>query len=531
MKARLELLLVEDDASHARLIERTLWSAVATDIALKHVTSLAAALEALDVGEFDAILFDLGLPDAQGVDALTRLLHHTKNVPVVVLTADDETTTAVDAVAHGAQDFLYKGDMSGRTLERVLRHAVQRQEWVRQLREANRRLDRQNKMMARLCDTAQHFVDHVSHEFRAPLTVIKEYATVMSEGLLGEVSPKQRDCLNVIGERVDDLAVMVDDMLDASKFEAGLLSVWRRRCALGDVVARVWPIVERKAAARNVPLIAQLDQPLPEVFCDSEKLGRVLVNLILNAIKFSGEGDPVEVWAHSAKNGHSVVVGVTDHGPGIAEKERNVIFNRFHQVVCREAPTGRGFGLGLTIAKELAGLNLGKIHLKSSLGTGSTFSLDVPLAERAPLVEHFVRWLAHSPERVAWAALATAELSTPVDPDRFVLLDELLQHSFRAGDLVVPLAGCKWLVLLACPPQDVDMALRRVRTVWAEADRGQLNSALPPIKFSIHGVWQVKSQVDRIIERCLEEIEHAGNVASMQGTNSHDEAKTHTHCR
>lgn len=530
MKTRLQVLLVEDDPSHARLVRLTLLKADLTDFDLRHVHTLAEAIQALDDDEYDAILFDLGLPDSQGVDALARLLEHRKDVPIVVLTADDELQTAVEAIAGGAQDYLYKGDMTGRTLERVVCHAVQRQEMVRQLRDANRRLDRQNKVLTRLCDTAQHFVDHVSHEFRTPLTVVKEFTTIMRDGLAGEITDQQREILGIINDRADDLAVMVDDMLDASKLEAGLLNVWRRRARVGDIIDHVRPVVQRKAAGKGVLFSIHVDDDLPEVYCDPEKAGRVIVNLVINAVKFCGAGNEVTLWARRGRDDAEVVLGVTDNGPGIAREDQERIFHRFHQVAGREEAGDHGFGLGLSIAKELVGLNLGDVTVESEPGKGSTFSFQLPSSEPRHLAAHYVRRLTQSPEGNGWVAVATAEVPESAEVGGLPLLDELLQHSFRGDDLVVSLRPRKWLVVLRCPPQDVEMAIARVRSTWEEVSRNRPGRPLPSVTLRALGVWNVASQAGEIVRRCAEECDAVENEPVSRGQKCHDKTEAYSHC-
>jgi signal transduction histidine kinase len=531
MKTRLKVLLVEDDPSHARLVRLTLLKADFTEFDLRHVPTLAEATQALADDEFDAILFDLGLSDSQGIDVLSPLLERGKDIPIVVLTASDDLRTAVAAVAGGAQDYLYKGDMTGRTLERVVCYAVQRQRMVRQMRDANRRLDRQNNTLTRLCDTAQHFVDHVSHEFRTPLTVIKEFTTIMCDGLAGEITDQQREFLGIINDRADDLAVMVDDMLDVSKLEAGFLNVWRRRAKIGDIIDHVRPVLQRKAIGKGVLFSIQLEDDLPEVYCDPEKAGRVIVNLVINAVKFCGAGDEVALWARRGRGDAGVVLGVTDNGPGIAKEDLETIFHRFHQIAGREEIGGRGFGLGLSIAKELVGLNLGDIVVESAMGKGSTFSFQLPLSEPRHLAACYVHRLTQSPDEIGWVAVATAEVPASTESGCLPLLDELLQHSFRGDDLVVPIRPRKWLVVLRCPPQDVNTAIARVRSTWEEVSRNRPGRPLPAVAFRVRGSWEVASQADEIFRKCVEEFDVAEEHPAARGQICHDRAEAYSHCR
>jgi signal transduction histidine kinase len=156
-------------------------------------------------------------------------------------------------------------------------------------------LETKYQRLARLYRTAHQFVDNVSHEFRTPLTVIKEYVSLIREGIVGPVSDEQSKMLHVVEDRADDLNTMVDDMLDVSKLESGLLGVYRQECDIAQVLRHVRPALERKAVVKGVELQWDIEPGLPSIYCDPEKAGRVLINLSINAIKFCGQPGHVRI--------------------------------------------------------------------------------------------------------------------------------------------------------------------------------------------------------------------------------------------
>ena len=267
-KAHLKAALVEDDPDHAEFIKQALTDADLTVFGVQRVDCLSAAEASLRSSDYDIVLLDLGLPDVRGFDGLRRVRRQRPEIPAVVLTSNSDPSVGVEAAGHGAQDYLYKGDINARTLERVLRYAVQRQQMYLQLQRANAMLDQKNgeleaanvlldqknNHLAQLYETAHQFVDNVSHEFRTPLTVIKEFVTIIRDGLAGEVNDRQREFLDIANDRADDLATMVDDMLDVSKLEAGVLSVWRQQCRVSEILRHVRSALERKAPVKRVDL-------------------------------------------------------------------------------------------------------------------------------------------------------------------------------------------------------------------------------------------------------------------------------------
>ena len=162
---------------------------------------------------------------------------------------------------------------------------------------SERVLERKNRRLEELYQTAHRFVDNVSHEFRTPLTVIMEYASLMQDGVVGELTSEQQQMLDVISDRAGDLNNMVNDMLDISKLETSMLGMWRCVCTVDDALDRVRDSLLKKASVKQIDLRFDIPEGLPEVFCDDEKIGRVLVNLVTNAIKFCGRPGKVHVWA------------------------------------------------------------------------------------------------------------------------------------------------------------------------------------------------------------------------------------------
>src|SRR5262249_54073804 len=125
--------------------------------------------------------------------------------------------------------------------------------------------------------------------------------------------------------------------------------------------------------------------------CDPEKIGRVITNLAINAMKFCAEGGRARIWARADDGSDDVVVSVTDNGPGIAPESLQEIFQRFKQLDQNVRASTKGFGLGLNIARELVRLNFGEIEVESSVGMGSTFRFTIPKASARAIVP---RWLA-----------------------------------------------------------------------------------------------------------------------------------------
>ncbi|MFP4053959.1 MAG: ATP-binding protein [Phycisphaerae bacterium] len=331
-------------------------------------------------------------------EVLSCTLCHTSRCPLkLVLDGQDDVTFEVEARRRGGTDVpcILTGapyrSYDGRVLGIVesfkditpLKRAQQKLQLYAQ------KLQRNYERMSELTDTAHRFVDLVAHEFRTPLTVVKEFTSIIADGLGGPVTDQQQEYLKMITASSDDLAQMVDDLLDSSRLKAGRLRLERRVHHPREVISGIWSITESKARFKNVRVVSEIAPDLPEVYIDLPKANRALVNLAINAIKFSRQESQIVLFARSTEDGN-VELGVRDHGPGLTEEEVRGLFDRFHQTSHGLLSTVKGFGLGLSIVKEMVSLNFGGVDVQSTVGEGSTFSFVVPAAGVTHIVPRFL---------------------------------------------------------------------------------------------------------------------------------------------
>ena len=227
--------------------------------------------------------------------------------------------------------------------------------------------------LRRLSTMRADFVSLVSHELRTPLASVIGSARTL-QARWRELSPENRDAfLALIADEADRLAGLVGEVLDTSRIDAGTFTY-----SFTDV--DLAGIVEETVAAAGlgqdaVEVVSRIPRTLPLVRGDGARLRQVLANLIDNAVKYSPEGELVEVRA-TAVNGR-VVVDVTDHGRGISPADQRLVFEKFGRVSSTSAKPGSG--LGLYIARAIAEAHGGKLELTSAPGMGATFTLTLPV--------------------------------------------------------------------------------------------------------------------------------------------------------
>lgn len=233
--------------------------------------------------------------------------------------------------------------------------------------------ERFNEMAARLAATEEHerqFLMSVSHELRTPLTAIKGHVDALRDGLIDE--PELVDAsLAVVMSEANRLERLVGDIVDLAKLRAHRFTVHAEEVDMGRLVEQAYSAFAEDARRRSIDYPLELRDDAPTIVTDGDRVLQVIVNLLKNAFRWTPDGGTVTVRV--ARTSAEVVVEVEDTGPGIAPADRERIFGPF------VSSDTQGTGLGLPIARELAGALGGSIELESTVGRGSRFRLRLPL--------------------------------------------------------------------------------------------------------------------------------------------------------
>ena len=363
------VLLIEDNPGDADLVRLRLVEGQ-SPVKVNCVNRLSDGLASLTVETPSVVLLDLNLPDSRGAETFKRVIEHAPNVPVVVLSGQDDEALAMKAVHQGVQDYLVKGNISSKHLERAIRYAVERQALLRALE-----ISQKQKI-----EFKNQFLSHVSHELRTPLTCIHQYVTLLLDGLAGPVAPDQGDHLKTILKSVNQLHAMIRDMLEAARAESGKMRIERRCISMSELIHQVVAMLRPTADEKHIGLEMGIDQRLPLVHADPDRVLEVLINLVDNAIKFTPPDGAVMIQANIVDaDPASVYVSVSDTGRGISPEAKNLIFERLYQDPDSVDNNRSGLGLGLFICREIVRLHEGRIWVSSEPGQGSTFTFTLPV--------------------------------------------------------------------------------------------------------------------------------------------------------
>lgn len=223
-----------------------------------------------------------------------------------------------------------------------------------------------------------NFIANVSHELRTPLVSIDKSIALILNNAVGEVSSNQREFLSIAQRNIKRLSLLINDLLDLSKLEAGRMIVKREPASIAFVINESLDGVESWAKTKSINLERRIQESLPPVTIDSNKVIQVLNNLIGNAIKFTPNNGYIIVEAKLSGN-NQVIVSVYDNGIGINKEDLPKVFNKFYQAGERVSTDIQGTGIGLAIAREIVELHGGRIWVESEKSGGATFIFTLPV--------------------------------------------------------------------------------------------------------------------------------------------------------
>lgn len=270
-----------------------------------------------------------------------------------------------------------------------------------ELSESNRKLRASVERLQEVDRMKSSFLAMVSHELKTPLTSVNGYSEMLIDGVAGEVSPEQKKYLGIIKDKGQNLLELIESLLDMSRMEAGHLELDLSTTTVGRLVEEAMSSVAPQAQKKDLDLRFTVSDRIPKVSVDAGKIRQVLVNLLGNAVKFTGRSGQIELRADVVRTrpanadpndrfgpleeDHLRIV-VEDDGMGIPENALGKIFDSFYQVDASITREHGGSGLGLAITKKLIEAHGGVIKAESQVGVGTRFTLLIPLEKVTALV-------------------------------------------------------------------------------------------------------------------------------------------------
>jgi len=405
------VLLVEDSDSDADLLRESLADSALERLDIVQAACWAEAEEKLRGDGFDLLLLDLSLPDSQGRETFVRAHAAAPDLPIVVLTGITDEVIAIDALRHGIQDYLVKGQTDGRQTARAIRYAIERgrtenalkqaqaalRQSERQLRDANLELERRvvarTAQLEEMIANLEDFSHSITHDLRGPLRAMRAFAQFLGEECGMCCRPAAQDYTQRIINAAGRMDKLILDVLQYSRTSRGELTL-----VPVDTTALLRGIIESYPAFHAPQVDIQIQDPLPPVLGNEAVLTQCFSNFLSNAVKFVAPGihPQIRIWADLRPAGvapgplsptaNILAVGANrppmarfwfaDNGIGIAKEMHERIFELFHRL----NRNYDGTGVGLAVVRKAAERMGGKVGLESEPGQGSRFWLELTAA-------------------------------------------------------------------------------------------------------------------------------------------------------
>jgi PAS domain S-box-containing protein len=364
------------------------------------------------------------------------------------------------------------------------------------------------------------FVSLVSHELRTPLTSIKGYVDLLIDGDAGEVTEEQREFLEIVKSNSDRLVMLVNDLLDVSRIEAGRINLHLQPVdmagSINEVAMSLRPLMEQK----RQPLRLELPTDLPNVMADRDRVAEIVTNLLSNAHKYTLEGGSITVRARVA--GDEMQVEVSDTGVGMTPDERDKLFTKFFRAQNPATQDVGGTGLGLNIVKSLVDKQGGRIWVTSEPTKGSTFTFTIPTVD-TPALERTAAPAA--PARPPVTKVGARILVVDDDPDHA----GLFRHFLERGGYQVLVAHDARTALQTAQREGPDLITLDVNLPdtdgftlleWLKADPA--TASIPVIMLSVvddTGRGRLMGAVDYLQKSMIDErvlLSHVGSIVRSQ---------------
>jgi two-component system sensor histidine kinase/response regulator len=348
----------------------------------------------------DLILLDIAMPEMDGYEVCKRLKENeaTSKIPIIFLTAKNETEDIVKGFAYGAVDYITKPFNKDELISRVFTHLelkksrdiiseqnhrltaqnVRILEHTQQVEQLNQKLNKQNQELKEANATKDKFFSIVSHDLRSPFSSIISFTDLLIQSIDEFNKEKLQDFAIHLKESTENTYKLLENLLNWARAQRGKLTFNPEKIDLYTLVNENIKLLDTIAKEKNLYLSASNFEEV-YVIADADMINTVIRNLFSNAIKFTKQGGAIQAKCEYLPEDDLIAVSISDNGIGMDDETLNKLFDLSEHHTTRGTNNEPGTGLGLILCKEFIELNSGTIQVKSEQGKGSSFTFTLPL--------------------------------------------------------------------------------------------------------------------------------------------------------
>ncbi len=369
-----KVLVIDDDAVDRLTVIRAFKDAdFRTEIT--EAIDCASGITLATSHQFDCIFIDYRLPDGNGIELLQKLRHQGIRIPIISLTGQNDDRIAVDLIKAGASDYLSKSQISPAQIRQVFQNAMR-------VHYAEVAAELANRQREELLAQKEEFISRMTHDLQTPLVGANRMLDLLCDDVFGELPDQAKASLKIIERSNQDLLQMVRNLVEAYTYDADVKQFNFIPVDLIQIIEEVVSELTSIATTKNIELTANIvDQDCPdvnfEITGDRLELKRLITNLVGNSLKFTDVGKISIEITPATSDFPILTIAVRDTGNGIAESDLADLFERFRRGNHKRSNSG----LGLYLCKQIAQAHGGNISVRSILGEGSTFSIELSVAK------------------------------------------------------------------------------------------------------------------------------------------------------
>jgi signal transduction histidine kinase len=317
------------------------------------------AVDLLNRFPVDLVTLDLKMPGFTGINVLEKVKQYDPDIEAIIITGYGSLDTAIEGLRLGAFDYISKPFDVNHILS-LVRRGIERR-----------------GAKAKLRQVKSDFLSNVSHELRTPLSVVVGFVYLLLNQVIGKLSEEQQKVLETVYRNSEELLELIDNVLWMTSLNSGDASSMIERFDARDIVNETVKRYERTIREKSLTLTVDFPEEGASIVNDRSKIERIFQNIFNNAVKFTSQGEIRVLGRVSADRG-ALELEVADTGIGIDKNKMDSIFEPFHQADNTIHRPYSGLGLGLTVARRMAELIGGSMHVKSEPNVGTTVSMRFP---------------------------------------------------------------------------------------------------------------------------------------------------------